>query len=140
MLRQLQNKDWPIVKPWLFKLAEESFSNVIPSILEKKVQEDYQKEPYGFIVSEDEQKLNGLLWFSTFPEKKSAFIHALYVEPTYRGKGVSDQFMNYLEGYCKEKNLEIIELNVTTSLEHAIKFYQRRDFEIKRYFMSKKVK
>ena len=139
MIRQIENRDWPTVKPWLFKLAEESFGKVIPGILEKKIQEDYQKEPEGFVVSEEEKKLNGLLWFSTFPEKKSAFIHAIYVEPIYRGKGVSDQLMDYLERYCKEKNLETIELNVTVGSEEAVGFYKHRGFEIKRYFMSKKV-
>jgi ribosomal protein S18 acetylase RimI-like enzyme len=139
-IRLLKDNDWIIVKPWLYELAKESFGKVIPSILEKKIQEDYQKEPEGFVVSEDDssRKVNGLLWFSTFPEKKSAFIHAIYVDPLYRGKGVSDSLMDYLEKYCKKRNLENIELNVTVGLEYAIRFYQRRGFEIRRYFMSKR--
>jgi len=141
-IRLLKNNDWVTVKPWLYELAKESFGKVVPSILNKKIREDYQKEPEGFIVSEDgsSKKLNGLLWFSTFPEKKSVFIHAIYVNPTYRGKGVSDSLMDYLEEYCKKKDLENIELNVTVGLDYALRFYQRRGFEIKRYFMGKKVK
>jgi ribosomal protein S18 acetylase RimI-like enzyme len=141
-IRILKDNDWVTVKPWLYELARESFGKVIPSILEKKIKEDYQKEPEGFVVSEDKssRKVNGLLWFSTFPEKKSVFIHAIYVDPLYREKGVSDSLMDYLEQYSKKRNLENIELNVTVGLEYAIKFYQRRGFEIKRYFMSKKVK
>lgn len=141
-IRLLKNDDWVIVKPWLYDLARESFGKVIPSILEKKIQEDYQKEPKGFVVSEDKssKKVNGFLWFSTFPEKKSAFIHAIYVDPIYRGKGVSDSLMDYLEKYCMKRDLGNMELNVTVGLEYAVRFYQRRGFEIKRYFMSKSVK
>lgn len=140
-IRLLRDNDWATVRPWIYELARESFGKVIPSILEKKIQEDFQKEPEGFVVSEDEasHRINGLLWFSTFPEKKSAFIHAIYVDPPYRGKGVSDSLMDHLEEYCKQRNLENIELNMTVSLEYARRFYQRRGFEIKRYVMSKRV-
>ncbi|MBI2499559.1 GNAT family N-acetyltransferase [Candidatus Woesearchaeota archaeon] len=141
-IRLLRENDWVTVKPWLYELARESFGEVTPSILEKKIKEDYQKEPEGFVVAEDEssRKVNGLLWFSIFPEKKSAFIHAIYVLPTYRGKGISDSLMDYLEEYCKKQDLDNIELNVTVGLEHAVKFYLRRGFEVKRYLMSKKTK
>jgi len=140
MLRQMQDRDWPTVKPWIFSIAEESFDKVIPGILERKIQEDYKKEPEGFVVSEDDKRaLNGLLWFSTFPEKKSAFVHAIYVEPAYRGKGISDELLEYLENYCRDHKLDTIELNVTVGLDSAIRFYQRKGFDIKRYFMSKKL-
>jgi ribosomal protein S18 acetylase RimI-like enzyme len=141
-IRLLKEYDWITVKLWLYELAKKSFGKVIPNILEEKIKEDYQKEPEGFVVSEDDSSkmVNGFLWFSTFPEKKSAFIHAIYVDSSYVGKGVSDSLMDYLENYCKKRNLETIELNVTVGLEHAIKFYQRRGFEIRRYFMSKEVK
>lgn len=139
-IRRLEDKDWVTVRPWLYELARQSFGKVIPSILEEKIQGDYKKEPEGFVVSEDEsvQKVNGLLWFSTFPEKKSAFIHAIYVDSAYRGRGVSDSLMDYLEEYCRGRGLENIELNVTVGLDHAIKFYQRRGFKIKRLFMAKR--
>jgi len=140
-IRLLKDTDWEIVKPWLYELARESFERVVPSILEKKIREDYQREPEGFVVSEDElsRRVNGFLWFSTFPEKKSALIHAIYVDPQYRGKGVSDSLIDYLEEYCKKRDLKKIELNVTIGLKYAIRFYQRRGFEIKRYFMSKRI-
>ena len=141
-IRLLKENDWEIVKPWLYELAKSSFGKIISSILEKKFQEDYKKEPEGFVVSEDEssKKVNGFLWFSTFSEKKSVFIHAIYVAPKYRGKHVSDSLMDYLEEYCKKKNLDTLELNVTANLNYAIRFYQRRGFKTKRYFMSKKTK
>lgn len=141
-IRLLKDNDWATVKLWLYELAKSSFGKIIPYILEKKVQEDYQKEPEGFVVSEDESsgKVSGLLWFSAFPEKKSVFIHAIYVDTEYRGKGVSDSLMDYLEEYCKKRNLDNLELNVTVNLEYAVRFYQRRGFEIKRYFMSKRTK
>ncbi len=138
MLRQIQNKDWPVVRKWLFEVAESSFDKFIPDILEKKIEEDYKKFPEGFVVSE-EKGLNGLLWFGTFPEKKSAFIHAIYVTPSYRGKGVSDKLIDYLEKYCKKRGISEIDLNVSIGLGDAIKFYKRCGFEIKRYNMSKRL-
>ena len=138
MIRQLEEKDWTIVNKWLFEIAKVSFDKVIPSILEKKIIEDYKNFPEGFVVSE-ERELNGLLWFEANPEKKSAFIHAIYVIPEYRAKGVSDELIEYLEKYCRKRKIESIDLNVTTKLEAAVNFYKRKGFEIKRYQMSKRL-
>jgi len=140
MLRQIKEQDWLKIKKLLFEIAEQSFDKVVSEVLEKKIKEDYERFPEGFIISEDNKNLIGLLWFEVFPEKKSAFVHAIYVEPEYRGKGVSDELISYLEDYCKKEKLNKIELNVSLNLQYAIKFYKRKGFQIKRYFMSKRVK
>lgn len=140
MLRQINKNDWPIVMNWMFEIAEQSFGKVIPGILEGKIEEDYRKFPEGFVVSEDKTRLNGVLWFEISPQKKSAFIHAIYVTPEYRGKRISDELMKYLEDYCRKRGLVTIDLNVSTNLLPAINFYKRQGFDIKRYAMSKELR
>lgn len=136
MIRQLEEKDWSTVKEWLFEIGRNSFDNFVPSFLEKKLEGERRDFPERFVVSEDDE-LNGVLWFEANPERKSVFIHAIYVPQKYRGAGVSDQLIDYLEEYCKERSITTIDLNVTTNLEAAIKFYKRRGFQVKRYQMSK---
>jgi ribosomal protein S18 acetylase RimI-like enzyme len=139
MIRLLNENDWKIVKPWIFEIAKESFDVVIPEILENQIKIDYEKEPEGFIVSEDNNIINGLIWFQTNVIKKSAYINAIYIIPEYRGKGISDKLIKYLEKKCIEKKIDNIELSVTLTMTNAIKFYKRMGFEIKRYMMSKKL-
>ena len=137
MIRQIKDSDWPIVNEWNLEMASASFDKVIPEILNKKVKEDYEKQPEGFKVAEENGQVVGFIWFSLIPEKKSAFIHAIYVESSFRGSGLADKLLSHVESFCKEKKIENIELNVTTKLIPAIKFYQKKGFLIKRHFMSK---
>jgi ribosomal protein S18 acetylase RimI-like enzyme len=140
IIRQLRDSDWKTFMTWMYELAEKSFGKVIPQMLEEEIKRDYQKEPEGFIVSEENGQLTGVIWFTTSPEKKMAFIHAIYITPKYRGTGLSDKLLDYLESYCASKSIKAIDLNVTTTLTEAIRFYKRKGFEVTRYSMSKKLK
>lgn len=139
MIRGLKKEDWEIFMGWMYELASLSFDKVVPKMLEEKIKSDYEREPSGFVVSDVNGEVNGVLWFSTIKEKKSVFIHAIYVKQEYRSRGVSDSLIKYLEEYCKREGLDTIEGNVTTNLTQAIKFYEKQGFKIKRYLMVKKL-
>jgi ribosomal protein S18 acetylase RimI-like enzyme len=66
-----------------------------------------------------------------------AIVDELYVKPSHRNQGISTQFINYL---AKNKEYAMLQLEVFKKNHHALRFYERMNFEIvNRYFMNKKL-
>jgi len=80
------------------------------------------------------------LEFSEFPESKMddpaqvkkyiAEINKFATIPEVAGRGVGKASMEYIEDYCRSRNVFKIILDVYDKNEHAIKFYQKRGFTI----------
>lgn len=63
-------------------------------------------------------------------KRKIAYINKFATIPTFSGKGIGKQSMNFIESYCREKLVSKIALDVYDKSIGAIQFYKKRGFKI----------
>ena len=68
-------------------------------------------------------------WKVKGPREKISTIHALAVDPDYRGKRVSDRFIEDIEKYCKEQGDLAIHFDVIDTNVPAYKLYMRNGYK-----------
>lgn len=124
------------IMPWFIELAQASFDKVNKEMLKENISKSQSSFPEGFVVYKFENRIIGFLWFDFNLEKKSAFIHGIYVDKKFRGKKIAQEIMEYLKKICIKKQIKKIDLNVTSTMKEAIRFYEKEKFQIKRYQMS----
>jgi GNAT superfamily N-acetyltransferase len=94
-------------------------------------------------VAEDGDTLTGFIWVieSTdyFSGKKIGFILKLFVEEPFRKQGIATDLLEKAEEFCKTRGHTTMELNVARSNTVSVTMYERRDFEVFRYRMRKKI-
>ncbi len=90
----------------------------------------------------DNGKLIGIcgLWFCTrHYSGKSVEPDHVFIDDTYRGKGLGKQFFEWIYNYVKLKGCESIELNTYVNNYPSHKFYYNDGFEILGYHFFKKL-
>lgn len=80
------------------------------------------------------------LWFCTrHYAGKSVEVDHVYIEESYRGKGLGKQFFKWIYNYVKTKGCNTVELNTYVSNYPSHKFYYNEGFEILGYHFLKKL-
>ncbi len=88
-------------------------------------------EVIGFIhISEDKT-----LPFETFIQHKFANVIDLFVESSFRKKGVGKLLLDSAKQWAKIRELDYLELNVLAQNKNGIQFYEYEKFEIVSYIM-----
>ncbi|GAB3042093.1 GNAT family N-acetyltransferase [Virgibacillus ainsalahensis] len=67
---------------------------------------------------------------SSLNESHVAIINKFATLPEFEGRGIGKLSTDYIEEYCRDKNVKKISLDVFDKSEHAIRFYNRRGFDI----------
>lgn len=104
----------------LTHLVEVNEKNLKEYIFEKKMAEviiaEYNHEPAGFALY--------FYNFSTFLGKPGIYLEDLFVNPTFRGKGLGKHILSHLAKIVREQNYGRLEWACLNWNEPSIKFYQ----------------
>lgn len=80
------------------------------------------------------------LWFMTrHYAGRSIEVDHVFVKETYRKKGIGKQLFKWLDVYCKENQVETVELNTYVQNHPSHKFYYNEGFKILGYHFLKKI-
>jgi GNAT superfamily N-acetyltransferase len=63
--------------------------------------------------------------FSTFEGKPGIYLEDIYVQPSFRGKGIGKLMLEYLIELARERNCARVEWSVLDWNEPAINFYRK---------------
>lgn len=111
-----------------FEVLEQRFSEMI-------------NQNYECAVIYDKDKLIGVcgLWFCTrHYSGKSVEADHVFIDDSYRGKGLGKEFFKWIYNYAIKKGCEAIELNTYVSNYASHKFYYNEGFNILGYHFLKK--
>lgn len=103
---------------------------------------DMFTENYECVGVFDNNELIGIcgLWFMTrHYSGKSVEVDHVYLNETYRGKGLGKLFFDWIYNYLKNKGKETIELNTYVTNHPSHKFYYNEGFKILGYHFLKKL-
>ncbi|MEM8766090.1 MAG: GNAT family N-acetyltransferase [Pseudomonadota bacterium] len=68
-----------------------------------------------------------------------AFIQEICVSDSSRGLGIGRKLMQAIESWAKQRGLKLMELNVWSQNQSAVRFYEELGYRKTRYEMSKSV-
>jgi len=113
----------------MVKLFEEVFEmknfNLPPML---HLQNTLQKENFMAFIALFEQEIAGgmtvYILDQYYSEKRLAYIFDLAVLPKHQRKGIGRQMINFLKGYCKERNFEEIFVQADVIDDYALRFYR----------------
>ena len=123
VIRQAKAEDIIAISQLASDLLPERYSSGVFTSL-------FERFPYGILVAEDKERLVGFL-VGIIPEENSARVLMLGVIPEYRRTGVGTELMKMFKVAVEPYRVTSINLEVLTSNNTAIRFYQRNGFEIK---------
>lgn len=87
-----------------------------------------QRHPEEFIVAEINEKVVGYV-IGRVTDKKGK-IASIAVDPKYRREGAGQQLTAYILNYFKKKKAKQVQVEVRTTNQASIKFFQSFHFEI----------
>jgi len=80
------------------------------------------------------------MWFCTrHYSGRSVEVDHVYIDDSYRNRGLGSQFFEWIYTYVKEKGCESIELNTYVQNHPSHKFYYNQGFKILGYHFTKKL-
>ncbi len=138
LFRILNSNDIDTLIPLMQKFTEQKFSD---AILRQRFSEMFTQN-YECVGVFDEQKLIGFsgMWFCTrHYSGRSVEVDHVYIDDSYRGKGLGKQFFEWIYAYVKGKGCEAIELNTYVQNHPSHKFYYNQGFKILGYHFVKKL-
>ncbi|MCL6294214.1 GNAT family N-acetyltransferase [Jejuia spongiicola] len=139
---------------FLFKIIDkQNINSIIPLVQKLNGNKDTDavlKQRFSEMITQnyecagifDNEKLIGIcgLWFCTrHYSGKSVEPDHVYIDDTYRGKGLGKQFFEWIYNYVRLKGCESIELNTYVSNPPSHKFYYNEGFKILGYHFFKKL-
>ncbi|MDW5290437.1 GNAT family N-acetyltransferase [Formosa sp. PL04] len=136
--RQLQRDELSEIIPLMQKFTQNKHSD---ELLFERFSEMFEQN-YECIGVFDMDILIGIcgLWFSTrHYVGKSVEIDHVFIDDTYRSKGVGKQFFTWIYDYAKSKGCEAAELNTYVQNHPSHKFYYNEGFNILGYHFLKKM-
>jgi len=137
-----------------FKIIDKTEINSIIPLIQKltnnKNSDELLKQRFGEMVTQnyecavicDDDKLIGVtgLWYCTrHYSGRSVEVDHVYIDDSYRSKGLGKQFFNWLYEYVKQKGYETMELNTYVQNYPSHKFYYNEGFQILGYHFLKKL-
>ncbi|WP_283636025.1 GNAT family N-acetyltransferase [Aquaticitalea lipolytica] len=140
--------------PFTFKIIDKTEINSIIPLIQKltnnKNSDELLKQRFAEMVTQnyecaviyDGNKLIGVtgLWYCTrHYSGRSVEVDHVYIDDSYRSKGLGKQFFNWLYEYVKQKGYETMELNTYVQNYPSHKFYYNEGFQILGYHFLKKL-
>ncbi|MFW5927796.1 MAG: GNAT family N-acetyltransferase [Thermoplasmatota archaeon] len=95
------------------------------------------------ILIEDEDEILGFLHSRSYDDvvsgKKIREILTITIHPEYFGEGLGKELMEYERKDAKKSNCDVLKLEVLSSNERAIEFYEERGFDEKKKIMTDEI-
>ncbi len=139
---------------YTFRIIENDNINSIIPLVQKlndnKQSEAILKQRFAEMVTQnyecagifDGEKLIGIsgMWFCTrHYSGKSIEVDHVYIDESYREKGLGKQFFKWIYDYAKQRGYKSVELNTYVQNYPSHKFYYNEGFEILGYHFFKKL-
>ncbi len=109
----------------------------LKNYLEETLKED------RMIVIEEENEVLGFLHSRCYKDnissKKIRDILTITIHPDHFGEGLGKELMEYERKDAKESNVDILKLEVLSSNQRAIEFYEKQGFDEKKKVMTEKI-
>ena len=87
--------------------------------------------------------LCGFVWVvlchNNWTSERYGYINNLYIVPSRRGHGLSDELMSYAESWFRERGVSKLRLTVTSTNENACRLYERLGYQTQRFEMEKDI-
>jgi diamine N-acetyltransferase len=144
-IRLIPEKDIKTIIPLVHILNGEDEALLLER-LEVMMQNNYQcvgVYDTSTSLSTSNEKLIGIsgLWTLTkFYNGKHLEPDNVVILPEYRGKGIGELMMAWIDNYAKENNYEFIELNAYVENLKAVEFWKKTGFYIRGHHFQKPVK
>lgn len=122
VIRQARADDIIAISQLAYDLLPERYSSGVFTSL-------FERFPYGMLVAEDASVLVGFL-IGIIPESDEGRVLMLAVVPEYRQMGVGTSLLASFKKALEPYHVNSIHLEVLTSNNTAIKFYQKNGYEI----------
>ncbi|MFD0989712.1 GNAT family N-acetyltransferase [Mariniflexile jejuense] len=137
-----------------FKIIEKEAITSVVSLVEKlndfKISLEVLNKRFAEMITQnyecagiyDGEKLIGVcgLWFCTrHYSGRSMEADHVFIDETYRGKGLGKQFFEWIYNYAQEKKCDAVELNTYVSNHESHKFYYNEGFKILGFHFLKKL-
>ncbi|WP_299782764.1 GNAT family N-acetyltransferase [uncultured Formosa sp.] len=138
IFKQLQKEELPKIIPLMQKFTQNKHSD---DLLFERFSEMFDQN-YECIGLYYDDILIGIcgLWFSTRHYiGRSVELDHVYIDETYRNKGLGKQFFTWIYEYAKGKGCEAAELNTYVQNFPSHKFYYNEGFNILGYHFLKKM-
>ena len=149
-LRRATNEDLPEIMEMDKKtlLYDASLCGIVPENIENNHPELFERALTRFEgeiwVAEVDGILAGFIWViksvDYFSGHDIGFLLKGYVRKEYRNQGIATNLMKKGEEFCKNNNLEAVELNVSSNNVISIHVCEKQGFDIVRYRMRKSLK
>lgn len=122
LAERIWNEYWPdIIGQDQTTYMVEKFQSV-PAITKQISSDDYE---YYFVQDDDD--IVGFIGLR--PDEDKLFLSKLYLCKDARGKGYASEAFTFLEGICRDRDLEAIWLTVNKNNKQAIDVYKVKGFE-----------
>ena len=100
-----------------------------------------------FVLSELDcnrgELLCGFVWIvlchNNWTGERYGYINNLYIEPSRRGCGLSDELLLYAENWFRERGVTRLRLTVTSTNVAACRLYERMGYATQRFEMEKEI-
>ncbi|TXE07164.1 GNAT family N-acetyltransferase [Seonamhaeicola algicola] len=135
----LEKENIDLIIPLVYQLNNEKLDK---ALLKRRFNEMVTYKNYECAVIYDDDKIIGVsgLWFCTrHYSGKSVEPDHVFIDESYRGKGLGKQFFKWIYNYAKTKGCEAVELNTYVANAASHKFYFNEDFKILGFHFLKKL-
>lgn len=122
-----------------FKMNNDHF-NLTKNILVEKIENPNS----DIIICINDNDIIGMIILSysiyeRFYIEKRGYIYETIINEKYRKKGIGSKLINEAFIWFKNKNIDNIELQVSSSNKEAVKFWNKNGFELVTYHLIKKL-
>lgn len=102
----------------------------------------YMRADKAIVIGiKEDNHLLGFIWFfeKVIPGGNVIHINHFVVHEKYRALGLGRALIEEVEKHAKRQGVSQIELFVTKDNVDAVRFYEKRDFKIERFVMTKRL-
>ena len=136
--KQLTILDIDLIVDIMIRFSDNNASKeILISRFKDMFTENY--ECFGVFNADQLIGICGVWYMTRHYSGKSAELDHVYLNESYRGKGIGKQFLKWLYRYLKNNGKEMVELNTYVTNHPSHKFYYNEDFKILGYHFLKKL-
>lgn len=130
-IRPAQPSDVPQVVQLVTSILQKEFSedqSAYPADDLEKIPSMYPAPRSVFLVAEEDRRLVGTCGVKA-DSSTTAILRRLFVDSSYRGKGVGSELLRQALSFCREKGFREVVIRTSTRMEAAIRLCRSKGFK-----------
>ncbi|MBU9672676.1 GNAT family N-acetyltransferase [Planococcus sp. CP5-4] len=118
-------------------IAMEESKDLMSQLFSNK--QDTEGQSVCHVVSMEEDKVVGSLWYNIEPSTNKAYIYHILVGEEYRKKGIATAVLQKLEEDMRNRGVTSMGLNVFGTNPHAYELYEKLGYRVLSTYMGKRI-